>query len=334
MKQRITSNTTPSLPNAILRPSSKALRLSLLLPIAIALLIWIVGLILFVVAPGRFDAAVSLSIGIGLVLFLLYDLRARPESQQNRLIALLLMLPAVVGIATGLLRGQALYAITGVSASLLLLGIQRALNIPLSFRLARRRLRMGDPDGAFDLVNKSLTARPDFWQSYQLRALVLLSRLNFRAAERDARKALDLRPDAHPVYNTLGQLYLAEEKFSEAKDAYTKALELRPATPLYLYFYGLAAYRLAEYHLAAEALSIAVKAPLPIRSYQLQAYYYLGRSLEQLKRKEEAAEAFNEMADLQDALPTLLEELASQPDFPHLSRLREDLASLERQLNT
>lgn len=334
MKQRTTTTTTSSLPNAILRPSGRALRLSLLLPIVIALLIWIVGLIIFAVAPGRFDAAVSLIIGIGLVLFLIYDLRARPDSQQNRLIALLLMLPAVAGIAAGLLRGQALYAITGVSASLLLLGIQRALSIPLSFRLARRRLRMGDPDGAFDLVNKSLTVRPDFWQSYQLRALVLLSRLNFRAAERDARKALDLRPDAHPVYNTLGQLYLAEEKFNEAKDAYTKALELRPATPLYLYFYGLAAYRLAEYHLAAEALSIAVKGPLPIRTYQLQAYYYLGRSLEQLKRKEEAAEAFNEMAALQDALPTLQEELASQPDFPHLSKLREDMDNIQRRLNS
>jgi tetratricopeptide (TPR) repeat protein len=160
----------------------------------------------------------------------------------------------------------------------------------------------------------------------------LLSRLNFRAAERDARKALELRPDAHPVYNTLGQLYLAEEKFAEAIDAYTKALELRPATPLYLYFFGLAAYRLQQYQEAAEALTIAVKAPLPVRGYQLQAYYYLGRSLEQLKRPEEAAAAFGEMAALQDALPTLQEELAAQPDFPHLQRLREDLAELERRL--
>jgi tetratricopeptide (TPR) repeat protein len=327
MKQQPTT-----LPNAILRPSSKALRLSLLLPIVIALLIWLIGLIVFAVAPGRFDTAVSLIIGIGLVLFLLYDLRARPESKQNRLIALLLMLPAVFGIAAGLLRGQALYAITGVSASLLLLGVHRALSVPFSYRLARRRLQMGDPDGAFELVNKSLAARPDFWQSYQLRALVLLSRLNFRAAERDARKALDLRPDAHPVYNTLGQLYLAEEKFNEAKDAYSKALELRPATPLYLYFYGLSAYRLQEYQHAAEALAIAVKGPLPIQSYQLQAYYYLGRSLEQLKRNEEAAEAFNEMTTLQAALPALQEELATQPDFPHLSQLQEDLADLQRRL--
>jgi len=290
--------------------------------------IWLVGLVVFAVAPGRFDTAVSLIIGVGLILFLLYDLRARPGSQRDRLIALLLMLPAVAGIAAGLLRGQALYAITGVSASLLLLGLQRALNIPLSYRLARRRLRLGDPNSAFDLVNKSLTARPDFWQSYQLRALVLLSRLNFRAAERDARKALTLRPDAHPVYNTLGQLYLAEEKFAEAKDAYTKALELRPATPIYLYFYALSAYRLQEYQATAEALAVAVKGPLPVQTYQLQAYYYLGRSLEKLKRKEDAAEAFTEMTNLQDALPTLQEELSGQPDFPHLTRLRDDLANV------
>lgn len=334
MKQHTATNVTPSLPNTILRPSNKALRLSLLLPIVLALLIWVIGLVVFAVAPGRFDAAVSLVIGVGLLLFLLYDLRTRPGSQQDRLIALLLMLPAVAGIAAGLLRGQALYAITGVSASLLLLGLQRALSIPFSYRMARRRLQMGDPDGAFDLVNKSLTARPDFWQSYQLRALVLLSRLNFRAAERDARKALTLRPDAHPVYNTLGQLYLTEEKFVEAKDAYTQALELRPAIPIYLYFYGLSAYRLQEYQLAAEALSVAVKGPLPVPTYQLQAYYYLGRSLEKLKRKEEAAEAFAEMTNLKDALPTLQEELSTQPDFPHLSRLRENLADLEHQLST
>jgi tetratricopeptide (TPR) repeat protein len=334
MKQSTATKTTSSLPNTVLRPSSRALRASLLLPIVIALLIWLAGLIVFAVAPGRFDAAVSLAIGAGLLLFLIYDLRARPGSQRERSIALLLMLPAVAGIAAGLIRGQALYAITGVSGSLLLLGLQRTLNVPFSFRLARRRLQMGDADGAFELVNKSLAARPDFWQSYQLRALVLLSRLNFRAAERDARKALELRPDAHPVYNTLGQLYLAEEKFAEAKEAYTKALELRPATPLYLYFFGLAAYRLQEYQPAAEALSVAVQAPLPVRTYQLQAYYYLGRSLEKLKRKEEAAEAFQEMANLKDALPTLQEELAVQPDFPHLPRLREDLVELKRLLNT
>jgi tetratricopeptide (TPR) repeat protein len=301
----------------------------LLLPIVIALLIWLAGLVVFAVAPGRFDTAVSLAIGMGLVLFLLYDLRARPGSSRERSIVLLLMLPAVAGIAAGLLQGQALYTLTGVSASLLLLGLQRALSVPFSFRLARRRLQMGDPDGAFELINKSLAARPDFWQSYQLRALVLLSRLNFRAAERDARKALQLRPDAHPVYNTLGQLYLAEEKFAEARDAYAKALELRPATPLYLYFYGLAAYRLQEYQPAAEALSIAVKAPLPVKTYQLQAYYYLGRSLKKLKRGDDAAEAFQEMVNLKDALPALQEELSEQPDFPHLSRLREDLAYIE-----
>jgi tetratricopeptide (TPR) repeat protein len=290
MKQSTTPNAAPSLPNTILRPSSRALRASLLLPIVIALLIWLAGLVVFAVAPGRFDTAVSLAIGVGLVLFLLYDLRARPGSSRERTIALLLMLPAVAGIAAGLLRGQALYTLTGVSASLLLLGLQRALSVPFSFRLARRRLQVGDAGGAFELINKSLAARPDFWQSYQLRALVLLSRLNFRAAERDARKALQLRPDAHPVYNTLGQLYLAEEKFAEAKEA-------------------------------------------PVQTYQLQAYYYLGRSLEELKRKEDAAEAFEEMANLKDALPALQEELSAQPDFPHLSKLREDLADLERLLN-
>ncbi|MEZ4518896.1 MAG: hypothetical protein R3C44_19440 [Chloroflexota bacterium] len=46
------------------------------------------------------------------------------------------------------------------------------LTTPISYRMARRRFFAGDMSMALDLVDKSIAARPDFWESYQLRALI------------------------------------------------------------------------------------------------------------------------------------------------------------------
>lgn len=314
------------------RPSRSELRASLVWPVVISIGIWVVGLLIWIFAPGRFDTGVSAIIALGLLIYLLYYQRSQRLAPSERIMSLLLAVPGILGITYGLVRGEALYAITGVSASLLLLAWQRVLTTPFSYRMARRAFMRGQLETALDLVDKAIVARPAFWESYQLRALINLSGMQFVAAERDARKALELRPDAHPVYNTLGQLYLAESRYPQAHDAYSRAIDLSPKQALYHYHQGLAGYRLGQHRAAAEALAAATRLGLPHVTYELQAYYYLGRALEGNGEIEKAEEVFEDMVKFKDGLETLKTELKQQPDFPELPALRADLRDMEKRL--
>jgi tetratricopeptide (TPR) repeat protein len=313
------------------RPSSKALRNSILWPVLISGAIWVAGLIIWLVAPGRFDVLVSALIAAGLLIYLAHFLRQHSFTRNEKLFGLVLAIPAILGITYGMVQGNALYAITGVSFSLLLLLIQRVLTVPISYRMARRRFMAGDLDTSLDLVNRAINARPSFWESYQLRALIHLSDMRFGPAERDARQALLLRPDAHPVYNTLGQLYLADTRYSDALDAYLKALELSEQ-PLYRFYAGLAEFRLERFRAAAEAFADAIRGNLPSVTFELQAYYYFGVALEILGETEKSEEVFEDMVKFKEGLAPLKEQLSVQPDFPHLPLLQRDLRDLEARL--
>ncbi len=315
------------------RPSRSELRASLVWPVVISIAIWVAGLLIYIFAPGRFDVLVSGLIAVGLVIYLVTYLRRQRLTPGEGILALLLCVPAVAGIAYGMVRGDALFAITGVSASLLLISWQRFLTTPISFRLARRAFLRGHLETALDLVDKAIGARPAFWESYQLRALIYLSGMQFAAAERDARRALELRPDAHPVYNTLGQLYLAESRYEAAHNAYSRAIDLSPKQALYHYHQGLALFRLGHARTSAEALAAATRLGLPHVTYELQAYYYLGRALEANGEIEKAEEVFADMVKFREGLDTLKDELKGQPDFPELAALRADLHDMEKRLS-
>jgi tetratricopeptide (TPR) repeat protein len=326
------SKTKPNGTRTGQRPSRSELRASIVWPVVIAVVIWLAGLIIYIVAPGRFDLLVSGLIAAGLLVYLIWYQRSLRITPSERILSLLLATPAVLGIAFGLFYGNAIYAITGVSLSLLLLAAQRALTVPFSYRMARRSFSRGRPELALDLVDKAIDARPGFWESYQLRALIYLSALQFGQAERDALKALELRPDAHPVHNTLGQLYLAGSQYERAAEAYSKAIDLSPKHALYHYHQGVALYRLGEARDAAEALAAATRLGLPDVSYELQAYYYLGRALEGNGEIEKAEEVFADMVKFKDGLELLRADLKQQPDFPELAALRADLRDLEKRL--
>lgn len=315
------------------RPSRNELRASVMWPIAISVGIWVAALVIWLIAPGRFDVLVSGIIAVGLVIYLVYFIRSQRLTRSEQVVAIVLALPAVLGIAFGMFYGSAVYAITGVSLTLLLLGARRLFTTPFSYRMARRRFFAGDMSMALDLADKSIAARPDFWETYQLRALIYLSNMRFEQAERDARRALELRPDAHPVYNTLGQLYLATNRFPEAKAAYLKAVEMAPKNALYQYHLGLSLYRLGENRAAAEALAAATRAGVPYVTYELLTYYYLLRSLENNGETEKAEEVAEDLVKFKDGLPQLKSELAHQPDFPHLALLKKDLKDLEKRLS-
>ncbi len=328
----MTKTEEPSAKRSGERPSRKELRASVMWPIIISVAIWVAGLVIWLLAPGEFDVLVSGIIALGLVIYLIYFIRSQRLTNSEQFVVFLLSIPAIAGITGGMFYGSAVYAITGVSMTLLLLAARRLFTTPFSYRMARRRFFAGDLSMALDLADKSIAARPNFWETYQLRALIYLSNMRFDLAERDARRALELRPDAHPAYNTLGQLYLATNRFGEARDAYLKATEMAPKNSLYLYHLGLSDYRLGNYREAAEALAGATRAGVPYLTYELLTYYYLLRSLELNRETEKAEEVAVELLKFGEGLPQIKADLAEQPDFPHLALLKQDVRDLEKRL--
>ena len=186
--------------------------------------------------------------------------------------------------------------------------------------------------GALELVDKSIDARPTFWESYQLRAMIHLANMQLAFAERDAKMAIDLNPKAHPVYNTLGHIYLAQENFPAAEDAYGRALDLAPGYALYLYHLGLSEFRQGKYRDAAESFAASTQGTLPTAEYDLQARYYLARCLEELDEPEKAAEAEAQMAQFGHGLEPLQKMIARQPDYAHLEQMRADLDDIAARL--
>lgn len=312
------------------KPTSSELRFGFVLPVAITLAVWVVGALVLLVFPQQFTLVLALLVGFSLVVYLVYWTRRERRSLQ--IMAVLFALPALAGITWGMIQGNLGYTFVGLGITAVLLFLQRLLNTPISYRAAYRQWVQGNYAAALDLINRSIAARPDFWQSYQLRALIYLMTMNFQHAERDARAALARKPNAHPVFNTLGQIYLAQNRFAEAAEAYKSALALAPDYALYNYHSGLSLYRLGQYAAAADALAAATQGTLPLAEYDLQTCYFLARSLEELGEQEKAQEAAGLMARFAHALPALRRDLENQPEYPHVALLRADLAEIQARL--
>lgn len=308
------------------RPSQQELRSSFILPIAITLAIWAVGIIVFVLFPAYFNEIISLLIGLSLFIYLWRW--TRRATMLLRITAVLFAIPTLVGITFGLTRGNVRYTLFGFGVSFLLLMIQRSFNTPLSYRAATRQFKQGNDDEALSLLSKAITARPDFWQSHQLRALIYLMQGHLRHAQRDGEAAVALNPMAHEAHNILGQVYLAQTEFEKAVTAYETAVSLAPKNELYVYYLGMALYRNGRFSQAAEALAIATQGSLPNDSYDLLAHFYLGRALAANGEETLAAEAYEMMDKFKDGLPELEKQYAEQPPYPHLALMKEDLAAL------
>ena len=304
---------------------------SLLLPIALGLAILLAGVVIAMIAPWEFMNTIAVFIVVVLFIYLLWT--TKKASWRLRIVAIILAIPAIVGIAYGLVNGTITEPLIGVGVTLLLLTALRFFSTPLSYRAASRRFRAGDMEGALDLINRSIEARPDFWESYQLRALIYLSLLSFSHAERDAQTALALNPKAHPVYNSLGLIYLAQERFTEAEDVYGRALDLAPGYALYLYHLGLSEYRQGRYQDAVDSFIAATHGTLPLMEYDLQNAYYLTRSLEEVGNQEGAQAAAEQMEKFRDALPLLKRQVANLPDYPHVAQIQADIADMDSRLS-
>ncbi|MAU01913.1 MAG: hypothetical protein CL608_32650 [Anaerolineaceae bacterium] len=309
--------------------SKRELRASLILPIVITLIIWGAGLLLYLITPGEFNTAVALFISLALLAFLLYW--TRDAEKRLRMTAVVIAIPALIGISLGMIRGSVSTTLIGVAVTFVLLFLFRTFNTPISYRVALRRFRDGDTETALELVDKAIQARPDFWESYQLRALIYLTGLDFSRAERSAKEAVARKPNAHPVYNTLGQVYLAEANFSKAQENFAQVLELQPGNALYCYHLGLCQFRQENYREAAASFMDAINSSLRFLEYELQAHYYLWRCLIALEEQEQAQTVQEKMQAFAPGVPLIQEQLANQPDYPHLPYLQADAADLAEQ---
>lgn len=323
---------TPSKTRSV-KPSGRDLRASLILPIAITVLIWLVGLAVFVLVPAaQFNNVIAVLIGASLLVYLAYS--TRTAGWRLRFIALLLAVPALIGITLSTVNGRLRPLLIGGAITFVLLVVQRMLNVPLSYRAASRAFERRNDEEALQLLHKSIRARPDFAESYQLRALIHLLYERFRQAEMDAKQAIALQPKVHLYYNTLGQVYLLQGEYESALDAYTDALTAYDGVTMYTYHLGFCHYRLGNYRDAADAFSTAARKGLPTAAYELMVHYLLGRTLEELDQPQMAQDAFGKMAKFADAAAQLAAQLEEQPETPYTKQLRRDLADLQSRLAT
>lgn len=162
---------------------------------------------------------------------------------------------------------------------------------------------------------------------------------DYQAAERETLHALELDPNYAEGHNNLGLIYLAQSRLSEAAAQFRKALNnLSYPTPEYAsYNLGMAAYRLGDYVVAAEAYerSLAIlpnnfearhelgmcyvrlgrlaeaekgfTAALLLRPDAVRTRYELGMVLFKLGRREEASSQFRRVVEL-DAVGDLGEQ--------------------------
>lgn len=323
-------------PNSTPKPISphslnqKELRASTLLPVVIPVGIMLLGLVVWLIAPDDFNTGLAIAMSLSLLLFLLYW--TRREAARQRVVALALAIPALVGVSVGMSNGRIAPILLGFGLTGLLLVIHRAVSIPISYRFAARRYQAGDLAAALTLVEKSIDARPNFWESYQLKALIFLAQGDFPRAERAAKEALTANPQSDAAANTLGQIYLAQAQFEAAKGAYIQAVSQNPDHALHWYHLGLCQYRLAEWAEAVDSLVGATKRAPHILEYELWQHYYLWRCLQALGREEQSAEVHTKMQKFAEGLPYLQEQLAQQPETPHLPLIRADLADLAQQI--
>ena len=305
------------------------LRASFLVPTVIIIGIWLIGLLIYAFAPAEFDAVVGLAVTASLFIYLI--VWTKDAEAQTRFFAMIMAIPALLGITFGIVNGRSSYMILGVSITIILLIIYRALSTPLSYRFAYRAFQQGNNEEALTLLNKAIESRPKFWESYQLESMIYLMQLDFDKAEDSAKQGLIFKPNAHTLYNTLGQIYLAQTRFVESQNAYTAAIELDKNNGIYWYYLALNQYRLEAYRDSAESFTAAIKNTLRFLEFELMAHYYLWRCLIHLELSEEADTVHEKLQKFEEGLPIVQEQTATLPNYAHKPLLEADVADLEQQ---
>jgi hypothetical protein len=77
----------------------------------------------------------------------------------------------------------------------------------------------------------------------------------------------------------------------------------------------------------------AISGSLRFLEYELQAHYYLWRCLKGLHETEQALTVHEKMQAFVPGLALIQEQLANQPNYPHLTYLQADATDLSQQFS-
>ncbi len=122
--------------------------------------------------------------------------------------------------------------------------------------------------------------------------------VNFKASERELRRALELRPDSPNVLNGLGCVYLEENRLEEAKTAFQSAIAIKPAWTDPHYNYGRLLKKMGEKDLALAEFQKAVK----VGPLNATARLFLAEELADRGRDTEAEAEYRQSIQLSPSL--------------------------------
>lgn len=321
MNDKPTTPPKPISPHAL---SPGEMRSSFILPIVLAVGLALVATAVVLIVPDSFNRTLAILISLALLAFLLYWTRKTVTSK--RLTAVALAIPALLGLGYGVSNGRLGPILLGMGLTGILLLLYRAVSTPISYRVAYQQYRQGNYSQALQLVEKTIVARPDFWESYQLKAIIQLQQGAYAQAEQAAKAGTAVAPYSDLMANSLGQVYLAQGKFAPAKEAYATAVTRNSDHAIHWYYLGLCQYYLGEYEDAAASLAASSKRSPRILEYELLCHYYLWQCLSQLGQTSTAAEVQQKMQKFSEGVPLLQAQISNtQLETSYLTLLRQEM---------
>jgi tetratricopeptide (TPR) repeat protein len=246
----------------------------------------------------------------------------------NRRTNLLLIIPVITALVAYLLTEQLLYTVAAFVAGYLLVGGLRLLLMPPHVHQAARRYQRGDLQGALELTEKAIAARPQRWEPHYLRALIMFSNSSLPSAEDSARRAIERQSDEPGAHLILGQVLFAQGEYAAARDAFAAALTHGGKEGVYQYHAGAAAYRLGDCSEAIPRLELALRLGLDNAQLKVLATFYVADCLQERGEQEEANGYFEQLAGFDDELQNLRHDLQLVADYPERTALGEDIRAI------
>ncbi|MBF0384078.1 MAG: tetratricopeptide repeat protein [Magnetococcales bacterium] len=158
-----------------------------------------------------------------------------------------------------------------------------------SLALGVRLLESNRLEEAEELLAKVIVQYPNAADGWHQAGLVAFRRGEGKLSVARISQAITLNSTTASYYNSLaGSLWLMDRK-KESQETYLKAINIAPDKAQYYSNYGLASLKLGEHQLAISSLLNAIK----LDNKLVSAWIFLGETLEELDRLEEALNAFS-----------------------------------------
>ncbi len=275
----------------------------------------------------------ALTVTIAMITFLSVAVVYRNRDQGPFIKKISISIIALFSIGFGLYLGTGsfIYFLLGIfSIPLVIIWVNYLRHPPHLWKFVWLFRRKRQPEAA-QYINEWIKSHPDDWKALIMRSDFHLNRGQIAEAERDSRMAIKLKPDYHEGYNQIGRSLMIMAQYAEAKQAFETAQRLKPNSG-YLANLGITCYRLGDFPAAVEALTRANRIHLDHQFYNLTAYYFLGRSLQNIGEQKKAQDAFKKMKLYGKDIKLYIEQNNAAPDYPETVTTRADLAEIQQLL--